>query len=265
MTTVVANRENTEMLPTPEFYLLQTGSIIEKYTSFSRSLEFLGEYWKAAAISRSGLSQDSRFGTISLNVTTPVIPSIARYASSAPIDPIQITVYQAVLDDLTQYIVLFRGGIVGVQMKNKAISAICHSRNILLTRKIPNVVYQSFCNHTLFRGGCKLHPEDWVTHSKVVSDSGLIVVTESIAGIQNNFFQLGEIVYGDSRRLITNQTGTTFTIHVPFATRIPSGADITIYPGCDGNPDTCIDKFDNWKNFLGMPLIPSTNPVLWGI
>ena len=37
------------------------------------------------------------------------------------------------------------------------------------------------------------------------------------------------------------------------------------YPGYDGSPATCVDKFDNLDNFVGFPYIPSKNPVVWGI
>ena len=39
------------------------------------------------------------------------------------------------------------------------------------------------------------------------------------------------------------------------------GRVLATYPGCDGTWNTCINKFNNWKNYGGQPWIPIKNPM----
>ena len=51
---------------------------------------------------------------------------------------------------------------------------------------------------------------------------------------------------------------------VLFDSRVGNGGTVTAYPGCDGSPATCRDRFGNSARFGGCASIPSRNPAVWG-
>ncbi|GEM_PF-3645725 len=60
----------------PELYTFAHGATVDRYTSYVRDLEFMGETYRAAPIKRSSFSKDAEFGTVAMSVTAPLIPSI---------------------------------------------------------------------------------------------------------------------------------------------------------------------------------------------
>ena len=65
-------------------------------------------------------------------------------------------------------------------------------------------------------------------------------------------------------RFIVAHGGDTITLQLPFDSRVGNGGTVTAYPGCDGSPATCRDRFGNSARFGGCASIPSRNPAVWG-
>lgn len=268
------NLEAVQQQPVPEFYVFATGSSVERYTSYSRGLTFLGSYFAAASITRGGIKQDTKFGAISLNLTTPITPAIAAYIPNQPIQPVQVTIYRSHIDYLDQYSIFFKGKIKYVQLRGKLASAQCESKNKYMVTKVPMIIYQAFCNHDVYDDhgtwGCRLDEFEWRRTAVVsnLSADGQEVTLSYTDGLGNpavDYFKGGNITYnGDQRFITSHDSATVIGLHIPFDSTFVAGASVIVNPGCDGNPATCKNRFDNLNNFLGMPYIPSTNPVVWG-
>ena len=69
--------------------------------------------------------------------------------------------------------------------------------------------------------------------------------------------------FGTDARLITQHTGANLYLNVAFAS-LSVGDEAVAYPGCNGDPQTCLNTYNNLEHFNGMPYIPSHNPVVWG-
>ena len=81
----------------------------------------------------------------------------------------------------------------------------------------------------------------------------------------DGWFNGGYVEIGGDKRLIIKHIGANLKIHAPFDNRATPGASADAYPGCDKNPATCKAKFSNFDaHFLGMPYIPTRNPVIQG-
>ena len=80
------NLEKTQQDAAPEFYTITSGSSIERYTSYSTDLTFLGQTFKAATIKRGKLVRDTNFGVNKIQITVPLSPNIAAYIPNQPID-----------------------------------------------------------------------------------------------------------------------------------------------------------------------------------
>lgn len=261
------NLAAVQQSPVPEFFLFNASGTIERYTSYSSSLTFLGQYWTAASITRGGLKQDLNFGVTTLNITTPITPSIAKYIPNQPVEPIDVTIYRSHIDYLDQYDIFFRGKIKYVQLKGKLASAQCEAKNKYMAAKIPNIIYQSNCNHDIYDSGCKV---DEFAYRRIANVSSIVgsklyfSFTDGGGSVATGYFTGGKVKYGNDLRFITYATGAYLDLHIPFDSKVGVGTEVYIFPGCDGNPSTCVGRYSNLDNFLGMPYIPETNPVVWG-
>jgi len=264
------NLLKTQQDVVPEFYVITSGSSVERYTSYATDLIFLGQTFKTASIKRGKLVRDTKFGVVKLSVTVPLTPNIAAYIPNQPIEPVTVTVYRSTIANLGSYAIFFKGKIAFVQIKNKMAQASLESKSKILLRKIPSIIYQSFCNHDVFNSGCAL---DEFVHLRTgvvatLSDNNATVeVTwtdgKGEPGIGD--FQGGRMILDTDMRLITGHSVTdTFQIQIPFDARLQVGSALNLYPGCDGSPETCFNRYNNLIHFLGMSYIPSDNPVMWG-
>jgi len=264
------NLLKTQQEALPEFFVITSGSSVERYTSYQTDLEFLGQTFKTASIKRGRLVRDTKFGVIKLSVTVPLTPNIAAYIPNQPIEPVTITIYRATLDNLSSYAIFFKGKIAFVQIKDKMAMAQLESKSKILLRKIPSIIYQSFCNHDVFDGGCGLDEYTYIRSGVVATladNNATIEVTwtdgKGEPGVGD--FQGGRMLLDTDLRLITGHTvSDTFNIQIPFDARLQIGSVVDLYPGCDGSPETCLDRYNNLVHFLGMSYIPSDNPVMWG-
>lgn len=269
MTEYSDNLAAIQQSPIPVFYLLDTKGTIERYTSYSQSLTFLGQTWSAASITHGGVKQDLNFGVTSLTVTSPITPALAKYVSNQPIEPVDLTIYRSHIDYLSQYEIFFKGKIKYVQLKGRLASAQCEAKNKHLSTKIPTIIYQSYCNNDIYDERCGVDEFSYRRIAEISSISGSRIYysfTDGGGAVSENYFKAGKVIFGDDVRLITfhSSASTYLDLHIPFDSRLEVGSEIYIYPGCDGSPDTCIDRYNNLTNFLGMPYIPSSNPVIWG-
>ena len=49
---------------------------------------------------------------------------------------------------------------------------------------------------------------------------------------------------------------------LPFDDEVQVGDIVSLLAGCDGNLDTCIQKFNNVANFRGEPYIPGSDYLM---
>lgn len=155
------------------------------------------------------------------------------------------------------------GQVSAVSARTNVVTMRCTPISVALKNKIPNIVYQSVCNHQLFDSGCGLSASSYRLITTVTVD-GSKLISGDFASKPDGYYTLGYVEYAHEIRLITNHEGNTIWLQLPFDTS-PDGKEVYVYPGCDKRPETCKAKFDNLDHFLGFPYIPLKNPVIWGV
>ena len=265
MTTYSENIEKTVQEATPELYAFQIGDIIERYTSFANDVIMGGYEYKKAPIKRSGFSLEAKTGSIKLSVTVPVTTAFKQQITSQSFEPLKLTIYKTLESDPEQFVILFSGSVKQISIKNLAATAYFEAGKNALQIRLPNIVYQSYCNHALFDRGCGLLTVNWKTSAIVSAVTGSQITSPAFSSFANDYFTQGylETIHGDMR-WITKHTGNICWIHAPFDDSLQINSVLNTYPGCNGSPDTCKNKFGNFDNFLGFPYIPSHNPVIFG-
>lgn len=256
--------KSTEQKPFAELYQFSTGQSNYYYTSYETPITYLSQIYQPAAIKRSAFSFDDKISAARCKITMFASSPLKQYISNSPIEPTRIKITRVFPHDLTAVKVIFDGEVIRVTITKDVCEADCESVSVLFRNKLPNIVYQSYCNHALFDAGCGINKETIKTRTSVTV-SGSTLVASAFDALADGYFTGGHVVtdYGDAR-LITNHVGNTITLQVPFDARLVTGANVNAFPGCDKSVSTCIAKFNNKNNFLGFPYIPSNNPVLWG-
>lgn len=262
------NLAASQQEPIPEFYIFTTGNTVERYTSYSRNLTFLGQEFTAASIARSGKKHDAQFSEIRLSISSPITPAMASYIPNQPIEPVGVTIYRSHLDYLAQYDIFFKGVVKSVSFKDKIATAQCVAADKYLSLKYPIFIYQSYCNHDIYDSRCAVDALSYRRTAEVVSISGgtiTFTLTDGGAALSIGYLTGGKVNFATDIRFITGHPASDeIDLHVPFDSRLGVGDSFYIYPGCDGSPATCKDVYDNLSNFCGMPYIPNRNPVVWG-
>ena len=262
-TNLAASQQET----TPEFYRIQIGSTVYYYTSYKTDLTFLGHSYTARSIKRGGFSYDTDFGAVQVTITASLNDLFRKYIANQPSESVNVKIYRAIKSDLTDYVIMFNGQVKNVSIEGHQVTATCTARSIYLEKRIPQIVYQSFCNHDVFDNDCGLSGPAWKVPGTLTAVSGSTVTAAAWTAYDDDYFKGGMAMTSDGdARLITSSTKSTgvLELQIPFDARVEVGVVIDAYPGCDGSPETCVNKFNNLSHFLGMPYIPSRNPVIWG-
>jgi len=142
-------------------------------------------------------------------------------------------------------------------------TAKCYSDAGVLSKQFPRVMYQSRCNHTVFDAQCTLDPILWTKTVTVTAVSGIEVSVDTIVNYGPGFYTGGTLAKGDDERLITYQLGGALNLLAAIS-GLAIGDEVDIIPGCNGMPQCCIGRFDNFDHFVGFPYIPTKNVVIWG-
>lgn len=262
-----SNLQATEMEGFPELFYFFSGNRQDRVTSYSQDLTFLGAEYTARPIKRSRFTYDSNFSPVSVNIEAPLTDLFARYVANTPIEPTRVKIYRSVDSDLTDFRTIFTGTLRNIIMSARMAKATFDSKAKHLRTKIPRMIYQSFCNHNLFDSGCRLLESAFVeTISVTLFNGGKTLRSSTFATHADGYYTNGRVVTteGDERWIIAH-AGQDITLQLAFDSRVTSGTIVNVLPGCDGNVDTCINKFNNHENFFGCPFIPSQNPVIYTV
>ena len=172
--------------------------------------------------------------------------------------------------------------VIGLSVKGSKLTAKAVSAGTVFDRIYPRFRMQVGCNHALFSTGCGLSSAAW-QFTATLSNPGTIgypftfdltslartigtVPTITAGWFSGGWaeFQSGSLL---SRRAIIDNTvpvsgALTITLARDPSPFPPPSSAVKLFPGCDGAKGTCIDKFANYLNFGGHPLMPATNPSL---
>lgn len=266
MATYDENLAETQQAGFPELYQFKAGSVIDYVTSWAAEITFLGRKYTPATIKRSGFTVEAKVSSTRLTIEAWLSNRFLRYVSSHPVEPIGITIYRAVEGTLASYAVLFKGEILHLSAKGNHVTGQCEAGSRKLRTRTPRILVQAHCNHDVFDSRCLLNSYTWRVAGAVSSVSGRTLVVPAASGYANGYFDMGTVQFSTDYRLITSHVGDTLTIHAAIhADDLGAGDSVYLLPGCDGDPDTCKSKFNNFVHYLGMPLMPNHNPTIWGV
>ena len=190
------NIQKAAMPMTPELYEFRKGMDFYRYTSYSEDIIFGTNLYQAISINRSGFTVDKDLKSVMLTVAVPVTDIFRDYIANYPLPLVELTLYRAFIDDLTDYRIIFKGRMRSVTVKDQAAQVSIESSSVLFKIKLPNIVHQSYCNHFVFDAGCGINEVVYET-SAIVTVSGYNLISSAFSAYADGYFIGGVCKSGD--------------------------------------------------------------------
>jgi uncharacterized phage protein (TIGR02218 family) len=168
-------------------------------------------------------------------------------------------------------VLMFGGRVAQVDYSNSAAQFTIASYLELLNIELPRNVYQAGCLNTLFDASCTLSAAAFASTGTVAAAGGgaSFQIAGAAAGQAAGYFNLGKIQFTSGQnagvwRAVQSHTSGPATVNVfpPFGSVPQPGDAFAAYPGCDKQLSTCINKFNNRRNFRGFPDTPQVETAL---
>lgn len=236
------------------------------YTSGPEAVDFGGHLYLPIAIKRTDISvgtqdDDGLDIQVEMSVQTDLV-QVYAFQVSPP--RLQLTIYRYhALDDVKVY---WLGPVNNIQTSGgratlRSPSTLGHA----MVGNIPNVYYQSPCNHILFDLRCKVVEADNTVEAETTAVAGRLITIDDIGALDGKVIG-GELsIASGERRMIVAQDGNDLAVNFPFHALLV-GTDVTIVAGCDHlYLGDCKVQFDNQVNFGGFPFVPPENVFKTGI
>lgn len=212
------------------------------------------ETYTADYIKRDNMKSQGQGNPVNLTVTVSKDNAVAKLFQGAPPDkPVLLQIMRLHDQDHTSFDRTFAGEIIQANFKDSECDLTVKIEN-WLTRKLPNMNRQFFCNNVIFDSKCRLKKEDWAASIYIDRVDGLKVYASQLAAYGEDYFAGGLFYYGDNVRMIDSNKDDALTLRYPFSST-PMNT-VTIYPGCDQLFKTCALRYDNTLNFSGCPYVP---------
>lgn len=222
--------------------------------SVNGTLKFFAEYIKRDAL-KPGITSNSQNTSITVSKDNPVAK---LFQTIPPEDGVTVEVYRTHAQSLTKYDKIFTGNINQGSFEDSECKLTVNLSS-WLTKELPNMMKQYFCNNVLFDSKCRLRPEEWAVKVVIEKSDNHTVVSPDFAKYPDGYFTGGFFVFNNSPRMVREHKGNTITLQYPFSD-IPF-QDGVIYPGCGQTMKTCATKFNNYLNFSGFPYVQPTDPT----
>lgn len=209
------------------------------------------------------VAHTSERGSGTLEVTVHrANPVAALFLTTLPIQPPRLTKWLTHDDELTNAVVEWTGRVAQADFDGPECKLTCIGRTQELEDAAPAAPAQATCGHVFGSAGCGVKLADF-TVTATLSAVGSLTVTSSTFGARADGWYTGGKLIPPSGApfLIVAHTGNVLTLLGP-PHGLAVGSVVRAVAGCDRTYPTCVNKFNNGLNFLGLPFWPEKNPFV---
>lgn len=265
----IAIEEGQKKKPIELFHFWRDGGSHWTYTSGNATINWGGYDFEPATISRGTAKYDTQFEISRMNINIAYLEDPAvEYIGQNPVELIWVEVRRYFGDLPGETSVVFIGQIKTVAFEGNVGTIQCVGFEHFLRVRVPKYRYQVSCNNDLYDARCSYSGGPTKAAYEVnatvtgIAEDGTELTSTTFSGQANGYYTRGFLKWGDYWRMIVDHTGSVITLrfNMPGFT---TGQSVYVYPGCDKQLGTCIDKFSNQLNFFGHPYIPLDNPTQW--
>lgn len=250
-------------------------TLVNRYTSFERNIDAAGELFEAKKISHSEITEALEIEQTKIKIKAEAFEGnpLMLFMPNRLEGPLWVEVLRCTPDanglaGLPE--VLFVGKVGRPRYEGPTVECEAIHQLMDLSQSMPTLLMQPTCNYRLYSGPCGiLESANTYTGSTASSGTTIVISSGTFPDLPAGYFAFGRIWFGSGAtyqsRTIFNSSAAaggavTLAIQGVFAPAIVGTVSISV--GCDGLPDTCKNKFNNFNHFGGFPFIPPGNPSL---
>jgi uncharacterized phage protein (TIGR02218 family) len=179
-------------------------------------------------------------------------------------DNASVIIYLANHEDPTQFEIMARGQFGSVlSTDNGAFKTEFRSLTYPLGQSVGRA-YQRTCDAKLGddRCGVNINTSEFTGAFVVSKSSTRHVELQSVVPYADEWFSLGKLITDWGEEVgVRTQTGTTVNLWHRLSRAPQIGSTITLVAGCQKDVTTCKNKFGNFVNFQGFPLMPGNDKL----
>ena len=201
--------------------------------------------------------------------------NVALLYKGAPpeLGAIRVAVYRVHGTNNSNYTLILRGNVSQVSFTDST-ATLTITIESLLKRSIPRGTLSYLCQNCIYDSKCKLSKDDYALQCFVDGGvNGLRIFSTNLNEKPSGYFTDGYLRIGNSLRTVAKHESDWVLLKYPIPPSDRTVGEFTIYPGCNGNFETCAEKFSNTDNFSGIPYIqpydvfrhPVTNDIAYWI
>lgn len=266
VSTTYESREDAHTRKPVEIYRLFTEQSDESwyYTSGDFPITFSGVEYTPATIDRSEVSYNNNLDSSTMTLRIAYLEDpVLEYVSNSPVDLMWVEV-ALLFRDQTPYekSIIFMGLIRNVRFQGNQAEAEVVGFEYILQQPIPKWRFSPRCNTYLFSDTCGLDKDTYKVSTVVSGVDDLLVTCSGLDAQADGYYSRGYVEKDYQRSMIVAHDDNVIELRYPIV-GLEAGDTLDVYPGCNGDLDTCVGKFSNLNNFRGYPYIPLDNPVMW--
>ena len=245
-----------------ELYIFTYDGIQYQYTSAKYDIitavngitgNFTAEYIKRGdSLKLGNMESNSETCTITMNRAS----SIGQLFIGAPPEngAITVEVYRAHTNDITQLIKIIDGVVSQITFQDSEIEITVTIENVL-SRNIPNGTFSYYCQNCIYDYKCGLSMKKYEHECRVREMNILTIKSDSLLNVPNGYMTDGFMKMGRCMRRIRRHEGDTITIKYPVM-EVDKRQLFYTYPSCSNVFEYCTLRFNNQRNFSGIPYLP---------
>ena len=167
-------------------------------------------------------------------------------------------------------IILFIGRMTDMVINRTSVKVQVRSWLEVLNTKMPRNLFQPPCEHNLYDNGCGVLKSLYEVKTVVQAGSNQRTIITNSAAPTLDYYNLGSMLFLNGRNVGLFRTIKATHVISPMILEVANplpflpetGAEISIWPGCDKTQFTCQTKFNNLPNFRGFPFIPEPESAI---
>ena len=177
------------------YYNFSRNDGVYYYTNGSIPFDPISIVYNPEAISHSDINQTDRAGKRPVNITLPMVNSLAqKYLQYAPENQTSVTILKA---DSTEssLVVKWKGKVIAakIDLQKGTVTLNCESLAVTMERNGLRAKFMRNCRHALYSDGCGVDENSFRTSHSVTEINGTILTIPTLLGSEVYYYTGGII------------------------------------------------------------------------
>lgn len=232
------------------------------YTSGDTEVVYSGNTYTPLYIKRTQpeLSKEKNAQQIVVTIDR-TNPLAQKWLSFIPNSTVWLTVYRYHRTDPdNEFIVFWRGKVRGVERLINEVQFVCQLIDSAFDRNGLRRSFGTTCPHLLYGDKCKAIKASFSYSATISGVNGVTITSTNFSAFPDGYWTAGTVERANGEvRYVFNHVGNDVELLYPFD-NLPNGEVVTVVAGCLHDGSTCINKFNNFVNFGGIPFLSTSNP-----